>query len=124
MMEGDLTLEEVIAKLCEKPSFARLWAEGEARRDLSYNLWRLREDRGWTQQQLAARAGIKQPRIAEIESGNGNPTLLTLSRLAIALGVRVERLLAEVRPAAEGEATPARPMKLAPPKRIRRRAKA
>lgn len=123
-MEGDLTLDQLITKLCEKPTFARLWAEGEAMRDLSINLWRLREERGWTQQQLAARAGIKQPRIAEIERGDANPTLLTLSRLAIALDVRVERFFAHVGPAPEGESTSAKPMKLAPPKRLRRRARA
>jgi DNA-binding XRE family transcriptional regulator len=123
-MEGDLTLDEFIAKQCEDPEFARLWAEGEAMRDLSFNLWRLREERGWTQQQLAARAGIKQPRIAEIERGDANPTLLTLSRLAIALGVRVERFFASTEPVRKEEPGTARPMKLAPPRRVRRRAKA
>ncbi|HEY7766821.1 helix-turn-helix transcriptional regulator, partial [Longimicrobium sp.] len=49
----------------------------------------------WTQQQLAEAAGLSQPRIAEIERSDANPTLLTITRIANALGVRVERLFAD-----------------------------
>ena len=42
-----------------------------------------RRQRGWTQQELANRAGVTQPMVARIENGN-NTRLTTLSRIAAA----------------------------------------
>lgn len=92
-MKGDMTLDEHLALQLQNPGFAAAWLVEKAFGDLAINVWRVREERGWTQQQLAQRAGIKQPRIAEIERGDANPTLLTISRIAQALGVTVDRLL-------------------------------
>lgn len=94
-MKGDMTLQEHLALQLQDPEFAAAWAVEKAFGDLAINVWRVREERGWTQQQLAQRAGVKQPRIAEIERGNANPTLLTMSRIAQALGVTVDRLLVD-----------------------------
>ncbi len=47
----------------------------------------LRQKRGWSQSKLAARAGVSQPFIAKIESGNfKNVEVKTLVRIASALG--------------------------------------
>jgi transcriptional regulator with XRE-family HTH domain len=100
-MEGDLTLEELTAKLCEDPEFAAGWAEDEPRVHLAANVHRLRTAAGLTQLQLAQAAKMKQPRIAEIERGDGNPTLLTMSRIALALGVAPDRLLVAPRTVAD-----------------------
>ena len=97
-MEGDLTLEEFTAVLCEDPEFAAGWAEDVPRIDLGVNVYRLRAAAGLTQLQLAEAAQMKQPRIAEIERGDGNPTLLTITRIALALGVPVHRLLEQTHP--------------------------
>jgi len=43
---------------------------------------------GLTQEQLAA-ADVRQSEISRIENGRGNPTVLTLARLADALGLEV-----------------------------------
>ncbi|MBI4321072.1 MAG: helix-turn-helix transcriptional regulator [Chloroflexi bacterium] len=43
--------------------------------------------RGWTQKELAERMATKQSAIARLESGTQMPTLDTLYRLAIVLGV-------------------------------------
>lgn len=94
-MKGDKTLEELTAKLCEDPEFAAGWAEDEPRVHLAGNVYRLRAAAGLTQLQLAEAAKMKQPRIAEIERGDGNPTLLTMTRIAIALGVAPDRLLVD-----------------------------
>lgn len=96
-MKGDLNLEELTAKLCENPEFAAGWAEDEPRVHLAGNVFRLRAAAGLTQAELAQAAQMKQPRIAEIERGDGNPTLLTMTRLANALGVAVDRLLVDPR---------------------------
>jgi len=52
----------------------------------------LRRGHGWTQEQLAERAGLSYKFVGEIERGSGNPTLGTLVRLAQALGVETGHL--------------------------------
>lgn len=55
---------------------------------------RLRERKGLTQVELAAKARITQPYLAQLESGvRLNPSLDVLKRLAEALGVAVRDLL-------------------------------
>lgn len=92
-MKGDPTLEEWLAKQCEDPEFAEGWAEDLPRVDLAVNVHRLRTTAGLTELQLAEAAKLREPRIVEIERGDGNPSLLTLTRIAIALGVPVDRLV-------------------------------
>lgn len=53
-----------------------------------------REKKGLTQVALAKKAGITQPYLAQIESGERkNPSLATLQRLAKALRVPITKLL-------------------------------
>ena len=49
----------------------------------------LREQRGWSQRELADRAGMKQPQLARLETGQVEPKLDTLQRLAKAMGCEV-----------------------------------
>jgi transcriptional regulator with XRE-family HTH domain len=42
-----------------------------------------------TQEQLAERAGLKQPAVARFEAGGTMPTIPMLERLAEALGMRL-----------------------------------
>ena len=58
------------------------------------NLKRLRESKGLSQAQLAEAAGLNRVYLAKLESGAmTNPSLDTMDRLAIALGVSVIDLL-------------------------------
>ena len=58
------------------------------------NLRRLRERSGLTQAQLAEAAGLNRVYLARLESGAmKNPSLETMDRLAIALGVSTIDLL-------------------------------
>jgi len=59
---------------------------------LAANVSRLRHEKGFTQKELGIRAGMSQPRIAEIERGDGNPELKTLIRIARALDVDLSTL--------------------------------
>ena len=55
---------------------------------------RVRTARGLSQRALAARAGLTNPYIAQLEAGQrGNPTVLVAVRLADALGVPVMDLI-------------------------------
>lgn len=53
-----------------------------------------REARGWTQTELANRAGMKQHAISRFEAGDSVPTLQTLDRIAVALDVHLRIELA------------------------------
>lgn len=49
----------------------------------------LREQRGWSQTELAKRAGMTQSAMARFEAGGTMPTLPLLERIATALGMRL-----------------------------------
>lgn len=70
--------------------------------EMSQNLGRsleyLRKARGLTQDQLAKISGIPRTTLSHIESGEGNPSLKTLSKLALALGVPYEELITAPKP--------------------------
>jgi XRE family aerobic/anaerobic benzoate catabolism transcriptional regulator len=55
----------------------------------------LREDRGLSVTDLAARAGLSSRFVSEIQAGRGNISLLRLAALAAALGTTASRLVAE-----------------------------
>lgn len=71
-----------------------------AARHLSANVRSLREQRGLTQQQMAKIAGIPRATWGNLESGEANPTLHVLTKVAAALQVRIEELLSPPRTAA------------------------
>ena len=94
-MKGDRTLDEFVARQLEDPEYAKAHAIGRPFSNLSLNVWAYRTTAGMTQQELARAAEMSQPRIADIEQDASNPTLMTISRIAVALGVTADRLLAE-----------------------------
>jgi DNA-binding XRE family transcriptional regulator len=94
-MEGDETYDEYIARRLLEPGYAAAHAIGRPFSNLALNVWSLRETKGLTQQQVAEAAELKRPRIAGIERDEANPTLLTISHVAFALGVTASDLLAE-----------------------------
>ena len=54
-----------------------------------------RKAKGMTQVQLASRTGISQPNITRFESGNYNPSLEMMVRIAYALDMKLEINLVE-----------------------------
>ncbi|MBL8627944.1 MAG: helix-turn-helix domain-containing protein [Myxococcales bacterium] len=64
---------------------------------LAANVRAIREARGMSQQQIAALAGIPRATWSHLESGMANPTLAVLTRVADALQVRLDELLASPR---------------------------
>ena len=65
------------------------------RRIVGGNVRRLRKARGQTQEQLAFEAGLDLTYIGGIERGRRNPSLLAMVRIATALKVELEELLAQ-----------------------------
>lgn len=64
---------------------------------LARNLLSLRHARTLTQDALAKSAGIPRSTIANLESGEGNPSLAVLVKVANSLGVPIDELLAPPR---------------------------
>ena len=60
---------------------------------LARNLGTLRHARALTQEALARTAGVPRSTIANLESGEGNPSLTVLVKVAGALGVPIDELL-------------------------------
>lgn len=60
---------------------------------LANNLREWRARRGWTQAELAARAGVSKGMLVQIEQSQTNPSIATLCKLANALGVALPRLV-------------------------------
>ena len=64
---------------------------------LARNLASLRHTRALTQGALAKAAAVPRSTIATLESGTGNPSLVVLVKVAEALGVPIDELLASPR---------------------------
>ena len=64
---------------------------------LARNLAGLRHARSLTQDALARSAAVPRSTIANLESGAGNPSLVVLVKVAHALGVPIDELLASPR---------------------------
>lgn len=69
-------------------------AEFEAlAKNLAHNLLELRQKRNLTQDGLAKLVGLPRSTIANLESGEGNPSLVNLAKLSGALHISIEQLL-------------------------------
>lgn len=62
---------------------------------LGKRLKELRLEAGLTQAELAKRTGIHRPNIARVEAGRHTPSLETLSRLTVAIGVPATRVFSK-----------------------------
>ncbi len=70
-----------------RPAAAGAYQAARLRFELAEAIRTRREELGWSQRQLAERAGMTQPGIARFEAGGTTPTLPLLERLADALGL-------------------------------------
>ena len=62
----------------------------ETRKDVIGKYKACRKGKGMTQVQLASRTGISQPNITRFESGNYNPSLEMMVRMASALDMTLD----------------------------------
>lgn len=65
-------------------------------RALGARVRQLRDAKGWTQEALAARAGLDRSYIAGIEAGLRNPSAKALARIAKGLGVNLASVVSNV----------------------------
>jgi len=77
-------------RLEENERLRHLWEERRPGRELGLRMLQRRVELGWSQRELASRMDTSQSHIFLIESGEGNPTLETLQKLADVLGISIE----------------------------------
>jgi transcriptional regulator with XRE-family HTH domain len=63
-------------------------------KQFSMVLRQLREERGWSQEQLAERADLNRSYLGEVERGRAVPSIVTVSKLAGALDIRLSSMIA------------------------------
>ena len=61
------------------------------------NLRKAREDRGWSQEELAFEAGVHRTYVGGVERAEYNVTVLTLLRFTKALGITLQDSLRGIR---------------------------
>lgn len=65
----------------------------DIRRRVGVNVRRLREEKGWSQEELAFETGMHRTYISGIERGVRNPTITVVEKIARKLEVGPEKLL-------------------------------
>jgi transcriptional regulator with XRE-family HTH domain len=83
MQLSDLkTSEQVLAKELLNPEFRREWNRTAVARAVALKVLTYRTDHGLSQRALAKQLDMTQPQLARLETGEHNPTIDTLARLA------------------------------------------
>jgi len=88
-----MKLEEYRRQLMQDPEVAAVQEQLQPKLDLARQVLDLRLKRGWTQQELAERAGTKQANISRLENARLNPSVDTLQKIARAFGVELAVIL-------------------------------
>jgi DNA-binding XRE family transcriptional regulator len=86
--KGVKTADDVLAAAHEAdPEFAAEWERLALARMVAARLIAYRSENGLSQRGLAKRLGASQPRVVELESGEKNPQIETLVKIAATTGI-------------------------------------
>lgn len=78
-----MSLESLKNRLASQyPDFTLDLAEEAARQEVALKLVKLRLERGLSQAQMAEKLGLRQANLSRLESGQANPTVGMLGRIA------------------------------------------
>lgn len=81
------TQDELLRKELADPRFRAEWERTALARAVATEVVRYRGRHRLTQKSLAERLGVRQPQVARLESGEHNPSIETLARLASVMDV-------------------------------------
>jgi transcriptional regulator with XRE-family HTH domain len=84
-----MNYKDYFKKLEEDPSYQEVELDLKVILDLADDILRLRMEKGWSQSELAERAGTKQANISRLESGLSNPSINFLQKVAKALDTNI-----------------------------------
>jgi transcriptional regulator with XRE-family HTH domain len=82
--------QDYLAEKLQDQTFAKAYHELEPEFQVAREVIRLRLKRGWTQKELAERAGTKQSGISRLENASIKPSLAFVQKVAAALGAKIE----------------------------------
>jgi DNA-binding XRE family transcriptional regulator len=85
-----VTLEEMHEKSMRDPEFRREYEALEVEFSIINDMIRKRIEKDMTQEDLAKKTGIDQATISRLESGNYNPSIKFLERIAKGLGGKLK----------------------------------
>ncbi len=71
-------------------AFKTEWENQSVERDIMRQIVEARIAEGLSQQELAAKCGMKPSNLCRLENGNGNPSIATLNKIAQGLGKRLK----------------------------------
>lgn len=81
--------DEYVAEKLKDPKYRAEYEALEPEFAIVMAMMEARKNSGLTQKQLSEKTGIDQGDISRIESGDGNPTLGTLKRLAAGMDMKL-----------------------------------
>lgn len=84
------SFRETLDEQLKDPEFKKEYDALEPEFTIIKALLNAREASGLTQKDLAERTGIAQGDISKLETGNANPSLRTLQRLAAGMGMKLK----------------------------------
>ena len=79
-----------LEKSLSNPAFKAEWENQSVERDTMRQIVEARIAEGLSQQELAAKCGMKPSNLCRLENGNGNPSVATLNKIARGLGKRLK----------------------------------
>ena len=82
--------KETLKERMADPEFKAEWDAMEPEFQLMCAILESRKEAGLTQKQLSEATGITQADISRLESGEANPSLQTLKRLASGIGKKLQ----------------------------------
>jgi DNA-binding phage protein len=85
-----VSFEGVSRRLSRDKKVQKIYAATRFEHEITVALIKKRIEQKLSQAQVAKKAGMHQPAIARLESGNSSPTLETVSRVAAALKIKVK----------------------------------
>lgn len=94
-----MNYKEYFKKLENDPDYLNAKEEFGLSFDIADEVLRLRIEKGWSQSELAERAGTKQANISRLESGLSNPSINFLQKLAKALNTNISLKFEQYSPA-------------------------
>lgn len=84
------TYKEFLNEKLKDPEFRKEWDELEPEYQLIKAMLHARDEQNISQRQLSDITGITQADISKMESGEANPTLQTIKKIAQGLGMKLE----------------------------------
>ena len=84
------TFKDSLAEQLKDPEFKKEYDALEAEFTIIQAIIDARKRSGLTQKQLAIKTGISQGDISKLERGTANPSIKTMNRLAIGMGMKLK----------------------------------